>query len=118
MGGKAENVLLLLLRDAFFELWRIHDSVIDYVILDYFLLAGYKRIPAITKQIDNLPNNNPGVFDMYKVLNMPYSEILYRKLTINTNLHKLTYKMDFVKVTFEGKMTLYGYLWEQVYGEK
>lgn len=110
MGGKAENVLFLLLRDAFFEWWRVHDSVIDYVILDYFLLAGYKRIPAITKQIDNLPNNNPGVFDMYKVLNTRYSEELYQTLTADTNLHKLTYKMQLAQATEDGEPTLYAHL--------
>lgn len=110
MGGKAENVLFLLLRDAFFEWWRIHDSVIDYVILDYFLLAGYKNVPAITTQIDQLPNNNLGVFDMYKLLHKPYTPELYSELTKDTNLHKLTYKIDLVKETPEGEPTLYAYL--------
>lgn len=118
MGGKAENVLFLLLRDAFFEWWRVHDSVIDYVILDYFLLAGYKHVPSITAQIDNLPDNNRGVFDMYRKLHLPYSEELYQQLTADTNLHKLTYKIDLFKSTNDGNPTLYAHLLNLVYQEK
>lgn len=110
MGGKPGNVIFKLLRDAFFEWWKEHDSVVDYVILDYFLLAGYHYVPAIRKQIDNLPDNNPDVFEMYKVLHLPYTPELYKKLTVTTNLHKLTYKIDLTEQTPEGAKTLYAYL--------
>lgn len=110
MGGCPGNVIFQLLRDAFFEWWRVHDSVIDYVILDYFLLAGYKQVPAITTQIDHLENNNPGVFEMYKQLHLAYTPERYAQLTADTNLHKLTYKIDLVNQTPDGTPTLYAYL--------
>lgn len=110
MGGKPGNVIFCLLRDAFYAWWKEYDSVIDYVILDYFLLTGYKNVPAIREQVDNLPDNNPDVFEMYKVLHLPYTPELYEKLTATTNLHKLTYKIDLTKQTPEGAQTLYAYL--------
>lgn len=115
MGGTAENIIFLLLRDAFYAWWKSHDSVVDYVILDYFLLAGYKQIPAVQKQIDSVPDNNPDVFEMYKVLNEPYTPLLYDTLTGSTNLHKLTYKMELKPHTSDGDNTLYGYLRSLVY---
>lgn len=118
MGGKAGNIIFLLLRDAFFAWWKTHDSVIDYVILDYFLLSGYKQIPAVREQIDNVPNNNPDVFEMYKVLNEPYTPELYTRLTKNTNLHKLTYKMELRRNTADKLLSLYGYLQDLVYQEE
>ena len=117
IGGKKKNIIFLLLRDAFFEWWRVHDSVIDYVILDYFLLSGYKSISAIAKQIDVLPDNNVGVFDMYAKLHLPFSEALYQNLTKETNLHKLTYKLNLVKKTELGYPTLYSYLLDLVQEE-
>ena len=114
MGGKAENIIFLLLRDAFFAWWKTHDSVIDYVILDYFLLAGYKQLPAIREQIDGVPDNNPDVFEMYKVLNKPYTPELYARLTSQTNLHKLTYKMELSKFTSDNKLTLYGFICDPI----
>lgn len=110
MGGKPGNVIFRLLRDAFFAWWKEHDSVVDYVILDYFLLSGYKQVPAIRKQIDNLPNNNMGVFAMYQVLDWEYTQELYENLTKNTNLHKLTYKIPLTEQTPDGKKTLYSFL--------
>lgn len=118
MGGKAGNIIFLLLRDAFFTWWETHDSVIDYVILDYFLLAGYKQLPAIREQIDGVPNNNPDVFEMYKVLNEPYTPELYAQLTSRTNLHKLTYKMELKRCADNGALSLYSYLWNLVYREE
>ena len=114
MGGRAGNIIFLLLRDAFFAWWKEHNSVIDYVILDYFLLSGYKNIPAIQSQVDNLPDNNPDVFEMYKVLDRPYSDALYSRLTKETNLHKLTYKINLVKETPAGQQTLYANLLNRV----
>lgn len=110
MGGKPGNAIFCLLRDAFFAWWKEHDSVIDYVILDYFLLAGYKQVPAIREQVDNLPDNNTDVFEMYRLLNNAYTPELYEKLTANTNLHKLTYKFDLIEQTPDGEITLYAYL--------
>lgn len=109
-AGRPNCILFRVLRDAFFSWWEIHNSVIDYVIYDYFLLSAYKQIPAIQKLVDALPNNNVGVFDMYKVLHKPYSQELYETLTRDTNLHKLTYKIELFKETQDGESTLYAYL--------
>ena len=110
MGGRAGNIIFQLLRDAFFAWWKIHDSVIDYVILDYFLLAGYQNLPEVQRLIDSVPNNNPDVFEMYKVLNEPYTPTLLKRLTKNTNLHKLTYKMELNSYALNGELSLYGFL--------
>ena len=109
-GGRPNCINFRLLRDAFFEWWKVHDSVVDYVIYDYFLLAGYKGVPAIKALVDAVPNNNIHVFDMYKVLHLPYTDELYENLTKDNNLHKLTYKIDLVKETAGGQETLYGRL--------
>ena len=83
--------------------------------IDYLLLSGYKYVPAIRKTIDKVPDNNEDIFEMYKVLNQPYSEELLEKLTKNNVMHKLTYKMDLHKSTDDGQLTLYGYLYSWVY---
>ena len=110
MGGKPGNIIFCLLSDAFFSWWMVHESVIDYVILDYFLLAAYYSIPEIQRQIDNVPDNNPDVFEMYKVLNEEYTFGLLKRLTKNTNLHKLTYKMELKSYASNGNLSLYGFL--------
>ena len=87
------------------------------MLIDYFLLSAYKHIPAAAEIINSVPDNNEDIFELYTVLNQPYTEELYRKLTRRNVMHKLTYKMDLQKVTADNRITLYGYLLKMVYGE-
>lgn len=116
MAGSRNNIIFRYIRDAYYLWWKKHDCVIDYVILDYFLLSAYKKIPVIKEMIDRVPDNNTDVFEMYRVLHLPYTDELYQKLTEKTAMHKLTYKIDLIKTTDDGEETLYGHLLKEVYG--
>lgn len=118
MAGSKNNIIFRFLRDAYYMWWKDYDDVIDYVILDYFLLAAYHSLSVVKAQIDAVSNNNEDVFEMYKVLHQPYSEELFSKLTQRTVMHKLTYKIDLVKKTDKGKDTLYMHLLKCVNGKK
>lgn len=117
MAGNKGNFLFAYMRECFAKWWKDYDSIIDYVLIDYFLLSAYKHIPAATEIINSVPDNNEDIFELYTVLNQPYTEELYRKLTRRNVMHKLTYKMDLQKVTADNRITLYGYLLKMVYGE-
>lgn len=114
IAGSQQNIIFRFLKDAFYQWWKDYDCVIDYVILDYFLLAAYHGIPIVRKIIDNVPNNNTNVFEMYKVLHYPYSKQLLKELTEGTVMHKLTYKTNLCKKTDKGEDTLYAYLLDSV----
>ena len=102
------------MKDAFSIWWEHFDTIIDYVLIDYMLLTGFQSVPAIHKVIDSVPDNNEDIFEMYQVLNQPYSEELYQRLPERNVMHKLTYKMDLRKPTEDGQMTMYGYLVKMV----
>ena len=110
MAGSKGNPIFAYLQDAFIQWWNDFDMVIDYVILDYFLLSAYKKIPFFQKSIDSVPDNDVDMFEMYKVLNLPYSKDLMASLTKRTNLHKLTYKIDLKRTSEDGSETLYSHL--------
>ena len=114
MAGSKEHIIFRFLRDAFYMWWRDYDTVIDYVILDYFLLAAYYSLDSVKSIIDSLPDNNEDVFEMYRVLHYPYTDELWDKLTYRTVMHKLTYKIYLVKKTVDGEKTLYQYLLDTV----
>lgn len=116
MHGEKGNIIFRYMVDAFSQWWSKYDSIIDYVLIDYMLMSGYRNIPAITEIIDTVENNNEDIFEMYKYLNEPYSEELLKKFTDKNVMHKLTYKMDLKKTTVDGQITLYGYLLNKVYG--
>ncbi len=115
MAGYAGCPLFQFTRDAFAEWWKKYNRIVDYVLIDYLNLEGYKHFEEIRSLIDAVPNNNVGVFEMYRVLNQPYSQELYDKLTKENRIHKLTYKMDLHKVTEDGQETLYGHLLKEVF---
>ena len=118
MAGPRDSVVFRYMSDAFSHWWAHYDTIIDYVLIDYLLWSGFKAVPAIRDTINAVPDNNEDIFEMYQVLNQPYSPALLERLTKRNVMHKLTYKMDLTKVTPTGEQTLYGYLFEQVYGEK
>ncbi len=115
MAGYAGQPLFQFTRDAFLEWWKLHDDIPDYVLIDYLIMVGYRHFLRIRELVDQVPNNNVGVFEMYKVLNQEYTPELYRELTKDNWIHKLTYKMELNKVTAEGRDTLYGFLMKDVY---
>lgn len=115
MTGPKGNIIFQFMKDAFSKWWAEYDTIIDYVLIDYMLLTGFKHVPAITEIISSVPDNNEDIFEMYKVLNQPYSEELFRRVTRRNVMHKLTYKMDLYTETAEGQLTLYGYLMKTVY---
>lgn len=116
MAGPRGSVVFKYMKDAFAKWWKDYDTIIDYVLIDYLLMSGYKHVPEISKVINQVPNNNEDIFEMYQVLNKPYSKELYEQLTKRNVMHKLTYKMDLKKATEDGQLTLYGYLLKMVYG--
>ncbi len=114
MAGYAGGPLFQFTRDAFFHWWQKHDDIVDYVLIDYLILEGYRHFPQIRELVDGVPNNNTGVFDMYGMLNQPYTPELYEELTKENRIHKLTYKMELRKQTADGQDTLYGFLLKDV----
>ncbi len=116
MAGNKGNIIFKYMKDAFAKWWRDYDTIIDYVLIDYLLMAGYKYIPEIREIINHVPNNNEDIFEMYQYLNSPYSDEMYQQLTKRNIMHKLTYKMTLETKTKDGEMTLYGYLMKDVYG--
>ena len=118
MAGPKNSIVFRFMSDAFSRWWAHYDTIIDYVLIDYMLWTGFKLVPQIHQVIDKVPDNNEDIFAMYTVLNQPYSPELLERLTQRNVMHKLTYKMDLIKETPEGKQTLYGYLLEQVYQTK
>jgi hypothetical protein len=114
MAGPQNSIVFQFMSDAFSRWWAHYDTIIDYVLIDYMLWTGFKLVPAIHDVIDKVPDNNPDIFEMYQVLNKPYSPELLKQLTQRNVMHKLTYKMELLKETPEGEQTLYGYLLDWV----
>ena len=118
MAGPKNSIVFRYMSEAFSRWWAQYDTIIDYVLIDYLLWSGFKAVPAIHAVIDAVPDNNEDIFEMYQVLNQPYSRELWERLTRRNVMHKLTYKMDLQTRTADGELTLYGWLRQRVLGEE
>ena len=118
IAGPKNSVVFRFMSRAFSLWWEKYDTIIDYVLIDYLLWSGFKSVPAIHAVIDSVPDNNEDIFEMYQVLNRPYSRELWDRLIQRNVMHKLTYKMDLQTRTAAGELTLYGWLRQQVLGEE
>ncbi len=114
MAGRSGSILFRYMNDAFDLWWQKHNDIVDYVLIDYLLWTGYRKIPEIKNIIDTVPDNNEDIFELYQVLNQPYSDELYQKMTARNVMHKLTYKIELMKETKDERQTMYGWLLEQV----
>lgn len=114
MAGPRGSIVFQFMKEAFAEWWAHYDTIIDYVLIDYLLLTGFRHVPKIRSIIDEVPDNNEDIFAMYVKLNQPFTEELYKELTKRNVMHKLTYKMNLQRYTSDGQLTLYGYLWKIV----
>lgn len=118
MAGPKGSPVFRFMSRAFDYWYRHNDSIIDYVLIDYMLWTGFQFLPAIHDVIDAVPDNNEDIFEMYQVLNQPYSLELLENLTQRNVMHKLTYKMDLQTCAEDGALTLYGWLRQWVLGEE
>lgn len=96
--------------DLFLAYWKEKNYLIDYLLVDYFMLVVYESFPQAKKLIDELPYNNSQIDDLQNIMNDCYDAEVYHKLinSEDTYLFKLSWRMGFKEKTEEGKLTHYG----------
>lgn len=115
IGGKQNLHLFAFVSKMFERYWEKENKLIDYYLLDYFIALGYKYVPAIKREIDNIPHNNPQKHNLQFFLNTPYKEKIWKELTNKTYIFKLSRKSSepYVKYTRKKELTFYGYLYQK-----
>jgi hypothetical protein len=92
------------MKELFFEYWKEKGYLIDYVLVDYFMLIVYENIPTAKKMIDGLEYNNSLIEELQNKFNEPYDETIYNQLLdSDTYLFKLSWRMDFKEKTDDGR---------------
>ena len=112
LAGAPRNPLFRFVRDCYFQHWKEEERQIDYFLFDYIIWLAYETVPCIRAMIDRVPYNNPHILSIQRVLGQKFDERVYRELTRDTYLHKLTWKTPFTAVTEGNEKTFYGYLLE------
>lgn len=111
--GKAGCPLFSFVYEALVQWWQDHDRVIDYVILDYMIWAGYCDVPAIREAIDSVEPGNENIWLLAKHLNDAYMPEQYEKLMGSNDFFKLSYKGQLNLQTQQGQDTVYAHILEE-----
>ena len=98
-------------RDFLYNYWKCYDRLVDYLLTDYAIVLVQKHIHKIADHFANIEPNNKWCDELYKVLGQPYDEIIWKRISEDTLLYKLTWKQSFPKEV-DGKQTFYGRLIE------
>ncbi len=102
MAAAKNSKLMLNTFNLHCAYWKDHDSLIDYYLMDYFILLQYRHTKEIKKIIDSIPYNNPNMnklnlFLPNLVVHHKYDKRYFDKITSNTRVCKLTYKYNHKK---------------------
>lgn len=110
LKGPANYKLFRFLVEAFELYWDKYDKLINYFIIDYITAIAYDNFDDVRAVMDAVPQNNAASEVLVNWCNNAYDERKMRVLLYDSWLFKMTYKMEFVKKTTDGKDTFYKYL--------
>lgn len=92
MGGIKGNLMHSYLRDFFHEYWKKENRLLEYLLIDYVMLTGYRNVPAIKRMVDAVPYSCPNLYAINKMLYKPYNADYLKQVTTNTYAFKLNWK--------------------------
>lgn len=99
------------LRDYYLEYWQQCDGLIDYLLTDYLIVLAQRHEPSIAEAFASIEPNNPRCDDLISLLDKPFDQATWNKLTTDTLLFKLTWKKDF-RLKSQTSSTFYMFLLE------
>ena len=109
-SGSKDICFFGLLRELLFEYWKKEDRIIDYFLLDYFIVLSYEKIIDCRKMIDQIPYNNPEVNKLESIMNDEFNPIEFSNVLNTTTFHKLTFKRKYKSDFGSEKFTYFGYI--------
>lgn len=97
------------IRDILFKYWQDNDKLVDYLLVDYAVVLAQKHYKEIADAFSMIEPNNTYCDELCKVLGQPYDGSIWKNISKDTILYKLTWKQSFEKEV-DGKKTFYGKL--------
>lgn len=111
-GCTVENrKVFAVLRDYLLEYWKKYDYMIDYLFLDYLIVLAINSQKYIEDVFAAIPNNNAKCDELLKVLENKFDSAVWDELKRETQLFKLTWKIEAPKIS-NGQKTFYSVLLE------
>ena len=122
VGDTKNSKLFAFMAEAFEFYWKKYDALVAYLLIDYIIAIAYKHFQDIKEQVDNIPVTNVNLWYMLRRLNLPYNKEEWKKIIVDTDFFKLSYKAEFNggelnRTTKDGQITNCGYILSQMSSE-
>lgn len=88
------DIVMRFLYESFCSYYAQYDKLLDYWLIDAIINYGYNRVPRIKRIIDQIPLNNADVSLLYPILNKKYDEEYFNKLSLDTYIFKLDWRIE------------------------
>lgn len=110
-GCQKDCVFQKAVQELIFDYWAKNDYLIDYLLLDYYILIVYNEIKKAAVLLDSLPYNNIFIEELQNRMSEVFDQTDYLKLIndSDTSFFKLSWRMNFNKEK-NGQKTYYGHL--------
>ncbi|OTN89486.1 hypothetical protein A5819_001978 [Enterococcus sp. 7E2_DIV0204] len=110
IGGPSNDALFHFMYDFFLTYWENEEKLIDYFLIDYGLEIAYlENIGGLRFFVENRGLSNPNLFELAPYLGQEYSEKKFLEMKKDTDLFKLSYKIN-EKTIDKTDKTFYGQL--------
>lgn len=110
-GGRKGNLMFRYMQKAFDTYWQVCDTAIDYLLVDYLIDLGYRKIPVIQNLLKSVPENNLHRDDLQAAMNaaLPAAEF-DAVLHPDTTLYKLSWRETYSLQDSNGNDSVYSLL--------
>lgn len=107
-GGNRGNVMFRYMQKAFDAYWRVCDTAIDYLLVDYLIDLGCRKLPAVRQLLDAIPENNLHRDDLQAAMNavLP-ADAFDSVIRSDTALYKLSWREHYVEETADGQESIF-----------
>lgn len=109
IASKPKAKLVSFAREMFIEYWKKHDTLIDYLMIDYIIMIAYQEFPDIKQEIDHLPWSSERLYELVHLLSEPYDKEEFTNLKIDCIFSKLDWHKEY-KTKKNGKSSYYDIL--------
>ena len=105
-GGCKKSKLFQFMDDFFKLYWEKNNILVDYFLIDYALEYAWMKNLSCFKYYtqQSIGKNNSNLFELYPLLNKKYDSKLMYRISKDTEMYKLSYrlKLDEKTTTFYG----------------
>ena len=112
VGSKPHEKLVSFVKEMFLEYWKTHDTLVDYLMVDYLIYIAKQSFPDIRREIDSLPKMSKRIYELKEMLDQPYDKNQFEELIHACIFSKLDWHRKY-KETSHGRDTLFSVLIEE-----